>query len=101
MPALISGLNQGLKFTNQQAGFVSSANLYDAADGALLVVFIVKHINWTKWAYVLLVVVMAINFASIRNSSPYILTLVIGFLELAGGIIGRHRFRGDITHHRR
>ena len=27
MPAVVSGLREGLTFTNQQAGFVSSANL--------------------------------------------------------------------------
>jgi hypothetical protein len=54
MPALVSGLKEGLNFTNQQAGFVSSANLYAAAAGALLAVFIVKHIPWKSWAYVIL-----------------------------------------------
>ena len=30
MPAVVSGLKEGLAFTTQQAGFVSSANLYGA-----------------------------------------------------------------------
>ncbi len=41
MPAIVDGLKEGLAFTDRQAGFVASANVYGAAVGALLVVFIV------------------------------------------------------------
>ena len=43
MPAVINGLKEGLDFSNQQAGFVSSANLYGAAIGALSAVFLIIH----------------------------------------------------------
>lgn len=46
MPAVVSGLKEALDFSNQQAGFVSSANLYGAAIGALAAVFVIKKINW-------------------------------------------------------
>jgi uncharacterized membrane protein YjdF len=55
MPAVVSGLKEGLAFTNQQAGFVSSANLYGAAIGALTAVFLIKRINWRVWSYALLI----------------------------------------------
>ena len=38
MPAIVNGLIEGLGFTNQQAGYVASANTYSAAFGALLLV---------------------------------------------------------------
>ncbi|WJG10105.1 MFS transporter [Aliiglaciecola sp. LCG003] len=87
MPALVSGLKQGLNFTNQQAGFVSSANLYGAAAGALLAVFLVKHINWKKWAYVLLIAILALDFASIFISSSNLMISVRCVHGLVGGLL--------------
>ena len=87
MPALVSGLKEGLNFTNQQAGFVSSANLYAAAAGALLAVFIVKHITWKSWAYVLLVVLICVDFASIHIVSANIMIGVRAIHGLAGGLL--------------
>jgi predicted MFS family arabinose efflux permease len=87
MPALVSGLKEGLNFTNQQAGFVSSANLYAAAAGALLAVFIVKHIPWKSWAYVLLLVLICIDFASIHIVSANIMIGVRAIHGLAGGLL--------------
>ncbi|GAC13862.1 MFS transporter [Aliiglaciecola lipolytica] len=87
MPALVSGLIQGLNFTNQQAGFVSSSNLYGAAAGALLAVFMVKHINWKKWAYGLLLVIFLVDFASIFITSPYVMIVVRGVHGLVGGLM--------------
>ena len=45
MPAVVSGLTDGLAFSSQQAGFVSSANLYGAAISALAAVFLIKRIT--------------------------------------------------------
>lgn len=87
MPALVSGLKEGLNFTNQQAGFVSSANLYAAAAGALLAVFIVKHIPWKSWAYVLLLVLICIDFASIHIVSANVMIGVRAVHGLAGGLL--------------
>jgi predicted MFS family arabinose efflux permease len=87
MPALVSGLKEGLGFTNQQAGFVSSANLYGAAAGALLAVFVVKHIDWKKWAYLLLLVIISIDFVSIYLTSSSILVLVRAFHGVTGGLL--------------
>ncbi len=46
MPALVSGLIDGLGFSNRDAGLVVSANVYGAALGALTAVFLVKRIPW-------------------------------------------------------
>lgn len=87
MPALVSGLKEGLGFTNQEAGFVSSSNLYGAAVGALIAVFLVKYINWKKWAYLLLVVIIAIDFTSIFLDSSLTLIIVRAFHGLSGGLL--------------
>ena len=50
MPALVDGLVQGAGFSNRQAGLVGSSNVYGAAIGALIAVFIVKRIRWRTWA---------------------------------------------------
>lgn len=87
MPALVSGLKEGLGFTNQQAGFVSSANLYGAAVGALLAVFVVKHIDWKKWAYLLLMVIITIDFLSIYLTSSTTLVFVRALHGITGGLL--------------
>jgi predicted MFS family arabinose efflux permease len=46
MPALVSGLIDGLGFSNREAGLVGSANMYGAALGALTAVFAVKRVQW-------------------------------------------------------
>lgn len=64
MPALVDGLIEGLGFSNREAGFVGSANVYGAAFGAFSAVFVVKRINWRLAAVVLLAGLIAIDFTS-------------------------------------
>ncbi|MEW6981284.1 MFS transporter [Colwelliaceae bacterium 6471] len=87
MPAVISGLKEGLGFTNQQAGFVSSANLYGAAIGALAAVFLIKKIKWRSWVYSLLILLIAIDFACILISGAELMILVRAIHGLAGGLL--------------
>lgn len=65
LPALVDGLITALDFSNQQAGTVASANLYGAAFGALLIVFLIKKMNWQITALALLCGLIAIDSASI------------------------------------
>lgn len=76
MPALVDGLIEGLGFSNREAGFVGSANMYGAALGAFSAVFVVKKINWRSAAVVLLFGLMAFDFASmfITNANVLIAT---------------------------
>lgn len=87
MPAVINGLKEGLDFSNQQAGFVSSANLYGAALGALSAVFLIKRINWRAWAYVLLVMLVAIDFSCIFISNANTMIAVRAIHGLTGGLL--------------
>ncbi|HVW67880.1 MAG TPA: hypothetical protein VHB68_02845, partial [Steroidobacteraceae bacterium] len=43
LPAIVSGLRDALGYSNAQAGYVASANIYGAAAGALGAVWIVKR----------------------------------------------------------
>jgi len=87
MPAVINGLKDGLEFTNQQAGFVSSANLYGAATGALAAVFLIKFINWKRWSYSLLVALLAIDFVCIYIEAPTLMIAVRALHGLTGGLL--------------
>ncbi len=87
MPAVVSGLKVGLAFTNQQAGFVSSVNLYGAALGALSAVFLIKRINWRTWSYALLVTLIVIDSACIFIENPNMMIAIRFIHGLTGGLL--------------
>lgn len=87
MPALIDGLIDGLGFTNQQAGFVGSANVYGAALGALTAVFIVKHIPWKLASFVLLMALIVVDLVSIYISSAPTLIVARFIHGSIGGLL--------------
>jgi predicted MFS family arabinose efflux permease len=84
MAALVSGLIDGLHFTEQQAGFVASANVYGAAFGALISIFFVKRIVWRRVALLLLCALIVADLLSIFVTGPQTL---IG-MRFAHGTIG-------------
>ena len=87
MPALVDGLVQGAGFSNREAGMVGSSNVYGAALGALLAVFLVKRINWRKAAYVLLGGLICMDLLSmlVQHFEPLlVMRFVHGFI---GGML--------------
>jgi predicted MFS family arabinose efflux permease len=87
MPALVNGLIEGLGFTNQQAGAVGSANVYGAALGALVVVFLIGRLRWKLTAALLLSGLISMDAISMWISGPNALLaarLVHGFI---GGML--------------
>jgi len=84
LPALVDGLITALGFSNQQAGTVASANLYGAAMGALLIVFLIKKLNWQLMALLLLFGLISIDLTSIYVSQAN--TMIA--LRFADGFIG-------------
>lgn len=84
LPALVDGLISALEFSNQQAGAVASANLYGAAFGALLIVFLIKKLNWRKMALLFLLALIAIDLVSIFVSNATTMTT----LRFADGFVG-------------
>ncbi len=87
MPAVVSGLKEALDFTNQQAGFVGSANLYGAAIGALSAVFLIKKINWRSWSYVLLITLVAIDTSCMFIANPEVMIATRFIHGLVGGLL--------------
>jgi len=84
LPALVDGLITALGFSNQQAGTVASANLYGAALGALLIVFLIKKLNWQLMALLLLFGLISIDLISIYVTQ--VNTMIA--LRFADGFIG-------------
>ena len=84
LPALVDGLITALGFSNQQAGSAVSANLYGAALGALLIVFLIKKLNWQLTALLLLAGLISIDLASIYVTQPN--TMIA--LRFCDGLVG-------------
>lgn len=87
MPAVVNGLKEGLAFSSQQAGFVSSANLYGAAIGAIAAVVLIKHIRWQPWCYSLLIALIAIDTACLFINEPTTMITIRALHGLVGGLL--------------
>ncbi len=70
MPALVAGLVDGLHYTPRQAGLVGSANVYGAAFGALVAVFLVRHVSWRPTAVAVLIALISADLASTLVRAP-------------------------------
>ena len=84
MSAIVAGVTDGLHVSEQQAGWVGSANVYGAALGALIAVFIVKRIVWRPAAIAALIALIAIDVGSTLIAS---IDVLIG-VRFVHGLIG-------------
>ena len=84
MAALVTGLSDGLGIKPASAGLIASANVYGAALGALVAVFLIRRLPWRTVATAALIGLIAIDLVSMRVSSVPWLT----GLRLCHGIIG-------------
>ena len=87
MPTIVSGLIDALGFTNQQAGNVASANMYGAAAGALLIVFLIKRLNWQLISTLFLSGLILIDLFSMRISDPTTLVIIRFIHGFIGGML--------------
>lgn len=87
MPTIVSGLKEALGFTNQQAGNIGSANMYGAAVGALLIVFLVKRINWQLAASLFLAALISIDLVSTQLTDPDNMVMVRFLHGFFGGML--------------
>ena len=87
MPAIIDGLVEGLGFTNKEAGLVGSSNMYGAAVGALLIVFLIRKINWRIAAWSFLITLIAIDTISIFLSDVQVLISIRFIHGFVGGML--------------
>jgi len=87
LPTIVDGLIHALDFSNQQAGAVASANVYGAALGALLIVFLVRHINWRLASLVFLLLLIGIDLASMLVAKPTMLVAIRFLHGFIGGML--------------
>lgn len=87
MPALVDGLIEGLGYSNRQAGFVGSANVYGAALGALSAVFFVKRVPWKLVSRCLLLGLVIADILSIFVRNPELLTGLRFLHGCVGGML--------------
>ena len=87
MPALVDGLVEGLGFTNKEAGLVGSSNVYGAAVGAFLIVFLISRINWRTAAWIFLSGLITIDIVSIFIGDAQLLTALRFFHGFIGGML--------------
>lgn len=84
MPALVAGLIDGLGFTNRQAGLVGSANVYGAACGALVAVFLVRRLPWRRVEVVALLLLLTLDLVSTQVTTATPLMA----LRFVHGVVG-------------
>ena len=87
MPALVSGLITGLKFSPQVAGRIASCNVYGAALGAFCAVLLVRHVSWRRAAFALLLALLTLDLASTQVYTPDLLTGLRLLHGLCGGLL--------------
>lgn len=87
MPAIVDGLIGGLGFSERDAGFVGSANVYGAAAGALIIVFLVRRIRWRAMAYTLLGALISMDLLSMLVSDPGIMIATRFIHGVTGGAL--------------
>ncbi len=84
MAAIVTGLSDGLGFSIRDAGLVGSANVYGAAAGSLVAVFIVKRLPWRRTAAMLLGLLLVLDLVSILVTTA---PVMIG-LRFLHGLVG-------------
>ncbi len=86
MPAIVSGLRDALGYSNAEAGYVAAANVYGASAGALTAVFLVGRLPWKRVQVVALLLLAAIDAASVGVSRLEPLILLRALHGLCGGV---------------
>jgi len=87
MAAIVDGLVSGIGLTEAQAGQIGSVNIYGAAAGALLSVFLVKRLPWKALALTCLIVLISIDLGSIAIASYDVMFPVRLIHGVFGGVL--------------
>lgn len=87
--AFLSAFVDGLGLSLEMAGYVTASNKYGAAFGALMAVFSAGRLEWRKIAYVVLIVIIAIDLLSMTITDGNTL-IAIRFLHgsFGGFLVG-------------
>ncbi|KFZ31371.1 MFS transporter [Pseudidiomarina salinarum] len=87
MPALVSGMIEGLGFSNRDAGLIGSFNIYGAAFGAFVAIFLIKRIQWKPVCAGLLVLLMALDALSMLISLELVMMVMRALHGFVGGLL--------------
>ena len=87
MPALVSGLIEGRGFSARDAGVIGSCNVYGAAVGAFIAIFLVKKLPWKAACSGLLLVLISLDFISMLLTAPVPMMLLRAVHGLTGGLL--------------
>jgi predicted MFS family arabinose efflux permease len=85
--AFLSAFVDGLGISRETAGYISSANKYGAAFGALIATFTVKHLPWRNTAYIALIILISVDLLCFRLTDPQTLIMVRFFHGSVGGFL--------------
>lgn len=87
MAAIVDGLVSGLGFSDAQAGQIGSINIYGAAAGALVSVFLIRRLPWKALATVCLLSLISIDIGSIAITTFDLLLPVRAVHGFVGGVL--------------
>lgn len=85
--AFLSAFVDGLGISRETAGYISSANKYGGAFGALIATFTVKHLPWRNTAYIALIILISVDLLCFRLTDPQTLIMVRFFHGTVGGFL--------------
>ena len=85
--AFLSAFVDGLGISRESAGYITSANKYGAAFGALLATFVVKYSPWRQSAYALLLTLISVDILAFSLTDPNTLIVVRFFHGTVGGLL--------------
>lgn len=85
--AFLSAFVDGLGISRESAGYITSANKYGAAFGALLATFTVRYIPWRQSAYLTLITLISVDILSFSLNDPDILIIVRFIHGTIGGFL--------------
>lgn len=74
--AFLSAFVDGLGISRESAGYITSANKYGAAFGALFATFLVKNVPWRRSAFLTLVALISVDLVSFFLTDVTTLVLV-------------------------
>lgn len=87
MPAIVSGLIDSLHFSARDAGWVGAANVYGAALGALVAVWLAPLVRWRRLAVAALLGLMLLDLLSTGLTTPAVLIAIRALHGLVGGTL--------------
>ena len=87
MPALVVALQNGLRFTAREAGFVASANTYGAVLGGLGAILAIGRVSWRAAVAAALCGLILVDLGSVLVQSSNVMIPLRFFHGALGGVV--------------